>query len=135
MANDHITAKRHRLEHVDVYEVSGDELDRIEREAVTVGTDLQFALFWIPIAVTLTTALALTSIQNAKVYNGFFTVTVVSYGFGVYFGVRWWRCRDVFKRLLAKIRDRQVGPVGEQGKEVQDLTALPSVEPPKGGGA
>jgi hypothetical protein len=130
MADDHITAKRHRVEHVDVYEVFGDELDRIEQEGISVGTDLQFALFWLPIAVTLTTTLSLTNIQNLKIYVGFFIVMVVSYGFGIYFGIRWWRCRGSFKRLLTKIRDRQVGPIGEEGKEVKNLTELPSAEPP-----
>jgi len=133
VANDQITAKRHRVEHVDVYEVFGDELDRIETEATSVGTDLQFALFWLPIAITLTVTLSLTSIQSQKVYVSFFSLTVISYALGIYFAIRWWLCRGVFKRLLAKIRDRQVGPVGEEGKEVKNLTELPSAEPPAPG--
>src|SRR5439155_6527816 len=91
MTNEHINVKRHRLEHVDVYEVFGDELDRIEQEAATIGTDLQFALFWLPIAVTLTATLILTNIPNERVHTGFLIFTIMSYGFGVYFVIRWLR--------------------------------------------
>ena len=129
MTNEHITVKRHRLEHVDVYEVFGDELDRIEQEAATIGTDLQFALFWLPIAVTLTATLILTNIPNERVHTGFLIFTIMSYGFGVYFVIRWLRQIGSFKRLLSKIRDRQVGPIGEEGKEIKDVTELSSGEP------
>lgn len=131
--SEQIPIKRHRLEQVETFEVSGDELERIEREASSVGTYLQYALFWLPVGISLTATLSLTTISSNRVYISFFVVMVMSYAFGLFFLVRWYQTRDVFKELIRKIRDRQVGPVGEEGKELKpaDLAELPSTEPPK----
>jgi len=51
---ENIPAKRHRLAHVDIFEVTGDELDNIEREAANIGTDLQFSLVLLLLAVSFT---------------------------------------------------------------------------------
>jgi len=52
MTEDQILAKRHRIRHLDLYDVSSDELDQIERVGKSVGSDLQFATFWLPIGIT-----------------------------------------------------------------------------------
>ena len=132
MNGENIPAKRHRLENVEIFEVTGDELDGIEREASTVGTDLQFALVLIPIGISLTATLFLTKISSERVYETFLTITIASYVFGIFFFIRWWLQRGTFKRLIEKIRSRRLGPVGEQGKELNpsELAELPSSVPP-----
>jgi hypothetical protein len=128
MTGDQIPIRRHRVEHVETYDVFGDELDAIEREAATIGTDLQYALFWLPLGLSFTASLLLTTIKSDRVYSAFFIITVMSYAFAVYFGIRWWQRKGNFQRLLSKIRERQVGPVGDEGKELKpaELEALPS---------
>ena len=129
---ENIPAKRHKLEQVEIFEVTGDEIDSIEREAVNVGTDLQFCLVLIPVALTLFATLFLTTITNPRVYIVFFIVAFGSLVFGIYFAVRWFPERRSFKKCLDKIRNRRVGPVGQEGKElaVGELADLPSSEPP-----
>ena len=132
MNGENIPAKRHRLAHVDIFEVTGDELDNIEREAANIGTDLQFSLVLLPIAVSFTLTLVLTTIASPRVYSSFFIITLLTYVLGIYFGIRWFRQRGSFKKLLQKIRDRSVGPIGQEGKELNaaELAELPSTEPP-----
>ncbi len=128
---DQIPAKRHRLRHLDLYDVSGDELDQIERLGTSVGTDLQFATFWLPIGITTLLTLIVLTISDTRVFITYVCIMLVSLGFSIYFFVRWWITRGEFKKLINRIRERQVGPVGEEGKELKpsDLANLPSVAP------
>jgi hypothetical protein len=132
MNGERIPVKRHGLEHVEIFDVMGDELDTIEREAANIGTDLQFSLVLLPVALSFTAALFLTTIPSIRVYVSFLVVTIISYVVGSWFFVRWSRQRGTLKRLLQKIRDRRVGPVGEAGKErtPAQLAELPASEPP-----
>jgi len=128
---DQITAKRHRLRHLDLYDVSGDELDNLEHVGANVGTDLQFATFWFPIGISSLLTLKTIPISNPHIYEAYLVATFVGFGFGVYFGIRWWFNRGQFKKCINKIRERQVGPVGEEGKELKpsELEVLPSGTP------
>jgi len=132
MNGEHIPAKRHRLEDVEIYEVTRDELDGIEREAATIGTDLQFSLVLLPIGLSLTATLFLTTISSLRVYVTFLVILIIAYVLGIWFFVRWVRQRGTLKRLLQRIRDRRVGPVGREGRELNpaQLAELPSSEPP-----
>lgn len=126
-----IPAKRHRVQHIETYEVTADELDGVEREGQSVGQDLQFATVFIPIGITLTAVLTTTSIPDIRLYTAFLVALCVSYGFGATFLIRWWRQRGRFLRLMAKIREKPIGPLGEEGKELgaSALAELPAVEP------
>lgn len=133
MNGENIPAKRHRLPHVEIYEVTGDELDNIEREAATIGTDLQFALVLLSAALSFTATLVLTTIPSQRRFESFLIITVIAYILGLSFGIRWLRQREPFKECLRKIRDRRVGPIGQEGKELNagDLAELPASEPPQ----
>jgi hypothetical protein len=128
--DDQIPVKRHRLEHAEIFEISADELDSIERSGASVGTDLQFATFLLPIAITLTTVLLITPIQNSRLWDGFFITLIVGYVLGSYFLIKWGRQRNTFKEVLRKIRDRRVGPLGQEGRELlpRELAELPAQE-------
>jgi hypothetical protein len=130
--DDQIPAKRHRLKHLDLYDVSGDELDNLEHVGSNVGNDLQFSTFWFPIGIFALLTLIAVPIANAHVYETYMVATFIGFGFGIYFGVRWWINRGQFKKCIEKIRQRQVGPVGQEGKELKpsELEILPAVAPP-----
>jgi|SRR5579872_1450230 len=133
MNQEQITAKRHRLPHVDVYDVSGDELDNLERVGSHVGTDLQWTTFWFPIGLSALLTLIATPVPNAHVYEAYLVACFVGFGFSIYFATRWWSNRGEFKNCIGKIRQREVGPLGEEGKEVKPsrLETLPAVAPPQ----
>src|SRR5260370_37961765 len=113
MNGERIPAKRHRLEDVEIYEVTGDELDRIEQEAATIGTNLQFALVLLPIALSLTTALFLTTISSIRVYVTFLVIMIIAYVFGAWFFERLSRDRVTFTHFLGKLRSRLLRQLGE----------------------
>jgi len=129
--HDQIPAKRHRLQHVDLYDVSSDELDKLQQVGSSVGTDLQFATFWLPIAIASLLTLISVPITDRHVFDVYLVATFVGFGFGFYFAFKWRSGTNEFKKCIDKIRERQVGPVGEQGKELKpsELEQLPAGSP------
>ena len=125
--DDNIPASRHRLRGIVTYEVNADDFERIETEASTVGTDIQFATVLISTAISFSVTLLTVSIPNQHLHDLFSLITVVGFALGGFFAVRGWRERGHLKRLLSRIRASQVGPVGEQGKEMRptELDLLP----------
>jgi hypothetical protein len=122
-----IPAVRHRLKGVVTYEVPADDFERIKEEGSAVGTDLQFATVCIPVAITLTITLCTVTITRDRLFEVFFLWMLVFYVLGIFFGFRAWRQRGRFGRLMNRIVALQVGPIGEQGKELRpsELESLP----------
>ena len=125
--DDNIPAARYRISRIDTYEVAVSDFDRIEEVASTVGSDLTFATTGLSVAVTLTITLAVSPISNEHLHTEFFIVMCFGYGAALYCGFRWWRQRGELKKLVDRIRKMQVGPLGEQGKEIKpsDLANMP----------
>jgi hypothetical protein len=125
--DDQIPAARHRLQRVVTYEVLADHFDRIEQEARSIGTDLQLACAFIPVALMLTVTLKTVTISNERVYDSFFSIMVLCYLMGAITGYRAWLERGRLKKFMNWIRAQQIGPVGQQGNELRpsDLAALP----------
>lgn len=126
----HIPAKRYRLREVETYEVVRDEFNRIETEAMNIGTDFAFATACIPVAITLTITLYTVTIADRMVKDAFMLLTFTCYILGSYFAVRAWRQRGHLKNFMQRIRDNQVAPFGEKDGELEpsELQKLPSVE-------
>ena len=128
MPNELIPIRRHRLSGLDVCDVTTDELNSIEREGSNVGTDFQIAQFFITIALSFLAATLSNTPTSDRVYTVFVVVIAVCFALGVAFGIKWWRERGEFSRLIQKIKDRQIGPMGDEGKEIKpaELEELPS---------
>jgi hypothetical protein len=126
--SEHILVRRHRVEHAEIYELFGDDLRRIEDEGARVGTHFQFATSWLPVAIALTVTLSTATIQSDRTFYSLEIFTVISYGFGIFHGVCAWQQRGRFKAIMAEIRQRKAGPLGEQGHELKpaQLEDLPS---------
>jgi hypothetical protein len=126
----HIPAKRYRLREVETYEVVRDDFNRIETEAMNIGTDFAFATACLPVAITLTITLYTVTIADRTVKDAFMLLTFTCYILGLYFAVRAWRHRGHLKNFMQRIRDNQVAPFGEKGEELEpsELQKLPSVE-------
>jgi hypothetical protein len=127
----HLPATRHRHGPVSTYEVLVEDFDRIEQEATTVGTDLQFAIFWLSEAITSSVALPTIPNGSIHIFDFFLIAMFAGYGFGVYFLRRWSKQKNSLKRLMDRIRESQVGPMGEQGKELRpsEVASLPASGP------
>ena len=119
MAGDHIPLRRHSINLLDTFEVSADELDRIESECMDVGQDFQFASVTASVGISFLIALVLTRIDSRQVFDIFVLVTLLGFGGAFYFGLRYRRKKQLYTPIIQRIRQRQVGPVGESGHELR----------------
>jgi hypothetical protein len=128
MQSEHIPIRRHRLSGLDICDVTTDELEAIEREGADVGLDFQIAQFCLTLALSFLASTLSSPPTSDRVYTVFVVIIVVSFALGIIFGIKWWKGRGEFSRLIQKIKDRQIGPVGDEGKEIKpaELEDLPS---------
>lgn len=123
-----IRVRRHRISHLEMYEVTAQDLRSIERESLGVGQDLTFASIAASTAVTLLAALFLTTIDSRKVFDSFVATTIIALGFAAYLFTSYFRKRGATKSTIQEIRDRQIGPFGDEEREIlqSELAELPS---------
>jgi len=132
MDTGHIPVRRHGLSHVETYDVTSDELERIEAEGADEGFNFHIALFCLTMASSCLLGLVLSPPPNDKPKTFVVLVVLVVVGFlvGLIFGIKWFIGRGAFSATIRRIGDRQVGPLGEKGGELgpSELQALPSEE-------
>lgn len=99
----------YKIPRIEVYEVTDDELSRIEEGYGQVEQDLTFATTFLSFGTAVLIAL-LTATFSEKLRILFIVVTCVcGVGF-IYTGVRWWRKRNLLPNVIAKIRSRKTEP-------------------------
>ena len=111
--------ERHEVTGVVIYEVTGEDLEQLEKETLTVGEDFSFALASLSVALSFTATLATVTIPAGKTFDVFWIVMILGYLSGIFFGIRWFRGRNKFESVLSKIRSRG-GELGEDGKTGDD---------------
>ena len=126
--DDYPRVKRFRLGEIPSYEVLADDFDRIEDEAQDVGLAFHFAIFCVSVAITLCIALATVPVDNWIVKSIFILVIFGGFVLGSFFLIVALRQRDSLRKMMQKIRDRQVAPLGEKDSELgpSELQQLPS---------
>ena len=128
--------ERHEVSSMVIYEVTGEDLEQLEKETLTVGEDFSFALASLSVAISFTITLDTVSIPAGKIYDVFWIVTIIGYLAGFFFGIRWRRGRKKFRSVLGKIKNRG-GALGEEGKAVIESTSVSAItveKTTKGGG-
>jgi len=115
--------KRFSLGEIPSYEVLADDFDRIEDEAQDVGLAFHFAIFCLSVAITLCITLATVPVENWIVKSIFICVILGGFVLGLFFLILALRQRDRLKKMMQKIRDRQIPPeLGQKGDaESQEL--------------
>jgi hypothetical protein len=99
----------YRIPRIEVYQVTDDELSRIEEGSGRVAQDLSFALASGSIFVTLLVAL-LTGTFAPRTSAGLAIGALVFGLVAIYTGTRWWRERRKAPDVIAAIRRRKVDP-------------------------
>src|SRR5256885_1636055 len=97
---------RATLRELTIYDVSETELEIIERGGPE-SLYLNFAIFFISTALSLTVALATTEIKSRRLYDGFFIVTAVAYAAALVLGALWLRSLRSKKTIMKYIRSRR----------------------------
>lgn len=130
--NERIPLRRHSIGQLDTYDVTSDELNRIEQECMDVGQDFQFASVCGTAFLSFLIAMTATKIESNRVFDCFFIVTILGFVGAAYFGKRYFRKKKAFKPIIQAIRERKadVGPVGEKGHELppNELAKLPMTQ-------
>jgi hypothetical protein len=126
----HIPVRRHGLSHVETYEVTADELDRIESEGADVGFNFHIGLACLTTATSFLVVLFTSPPPDnqPKTFIVFVVIIVVGFLAGIIFAIKWFLARGAFAAVIRRIRERQVGPLGEKGQELklEQLEDLPS---------
>jgi len=86
---ENIEVERHPYGGLVIYEISGDELDTLEKETAAISEDLSFALVGLSFGVAFSISLATTKIESDRTFAVFVLVTILSYLDALYFGIRW----------------------------------------------
>jgi len=127
---ERIPVRRHRLPGVETYEVMTEELDSLEQESMRVGEDFSFGAVSLAVAISFLITLLTVKIESSTKLSIFFAILICGSVFTLYFGIRWRRGRCLRKTTIQRIRERAIGPLGEEGKEIKpmELAELPAEE-------
>jgi hypothetical protein len=129
-SNEQVQLRVHGLGPMDAYHVTEEELVLIEKDENDLGLDFQFAQFGITVALSFLASFLITPIPFGKAYVVYIVVICVGFVFGITNGIRWYRNKGRFSGTIIKIRERRVGPTGNQDKEVSASALHSSASPP-----
>ena len=128
--DDKITKRLHVISHLESYEVFEHELTMLETGqsshqndltffSITVTVFLCFLTVWLTLPVPPNVANALTVMPLTRAEQYYFLAMVASGGLSVFFFFRWRQSSKMAATVCQMIRQRSVGTVGEQGKEIK----------------
>ena len=89
-----------------IYDVSEAELEAIERGGPE-SLYLNFGVFFMSTAISLTVTLTTTDIKSDRLHAGFLIVTIVSYAVFLVLGGLWYRGMRSKKKVISCIRSRR----------------------------
>ena len=102
----------YNIPRIEVYQVTDDELVRIEEAAAKVGNE--FALMLTAISITTSLLIALSQGEFQRDFEVWMKAAAVVSGIvSVYAGTRWLLHRSAVSKVLAQIRSRRTEPSAE----------------------
>lgn len=106
------------LSELNVYAVYEYQLDALARGSSN-SILLNFAVFLLPIAITLLVTLLTTTIPSDRLFLGFLSVAVITAIAGIVLLLLWWRNHREAEDLLRAIKARMPPPTSfQQGSDV-----------------
>jgi hypothetical protein len=119
--SDHVPINRAKVESIDLYEVTDDELVQLEK-----GSDgslfLNLSLFLISASISFFIALSTTTITSDRQYTVFAIIAIGCLIGSVILALLWWRSRESVSSVVARIRARMKA-VEELGDSEESNTA------------
>jgi len=107
--NDRPQVVTYRIPQIEVYQVTDDELKRLEDGCTQVGQDFSFSVACFSFFVAF--LIALLSATFESVVRVIFIALDIIFGLaGAYTGLRWWLSRKRAPDVITKIRSRRVEP-------------------------
>ena len=99
----------HNIPRIEVYQVTGDELDRVEDACSKVGHDFSFMLTAISVGVTSFVAL-IAGTFSPRGELSIRAIIGICFVVAIYTGSRWYRSRTNGLDVVRNIRSRKVDP-------------------------
>lgn len=93
----------YRIPRIEVYQVTDDELRRIEDGYGQVGQDLTFAVTSLSFCIAFTIALVTASFPE-RLFIIFLSLVAVFALVAIYTGIRWWRARKAAPTVITTIQ-------------------------------
>lgn len=109
----------YRIPRIEVYQVSDDELRRIEDGFGQVGQDLTFAVASLSVCISFVITI-LSADLSERLFNIFLSLIIISVLVTLYLGNRWLRVKNVAPSVIATIRSRKVDPQSTQENTSDD---------------
>jgi len=101
----------YRIPRIEVYQVTDDELKRIEEGSGHIDQDLTFAVAFLSFAIAFVITLATATLSDL-LRSIFIVVIIICTIVFLYTGTRWWRTRKTASNITAGIRSRKDNPQG-----------------------
>lgn len=105
--------RTYKIPAIEIYEVTEDQLDLIDKSCRNLGQDLSFAIASLSICASFVIALFSAS-PSATARYVYIVVAVVSFAVSLYTGCRWLRQRKTSPGIIHKIRSRKMDPESSQ---------------------
>ena len=121
-----IEVRRHRISHLEMYEVTSDELERLQYEEPQRGYELAFAFTALSAALAILLPLVIgepPKISSLR-FAIFVALIVVGFVFFLFFGGRWFKNLKQRNLLFGRIKARQIGPVREKEQRYEQTNSL-----------
>jgi|SRR5580704_16314631 hypothetical protein len=118
--HDRIPVRRHRIAELDVYEVSSEELEQLERAGLRGAEAFGFLVFGLSAGISLTVTLVTVDIRSDRVFESFLIATIIAYVVGTFFGIRWLLERRSSRTVAQRIRSR-FGPIGDDEAGIEPV--------------
>lgn len=99
----------YKIPRIEVYQITDDEMCRIEEGCGRVGQDFAFATSFLSFGIAF--FIALETATFSEVLRIVFIIVVILCGIGtLYTGARWWIQKGQVPSVIAKIRSRKTEP-------------------------
>ena len=99
----------HNIPRIEVYQVTDDELSRMEEAATNVGNEFAIMLAAISITITLLISLMQGNFEpDVEIF--FIAAVVISTSAAIIMGIQWYRHRSSVSKIISKIRSRRTEP-------------------------
>lgn len=119
--SDHVPINRGKVESIDLYEVTDDELVQLEK-----GSDgsffLNLALSLISASISFFIAVSTTTITNDRQFTVFCIIAIGCLIGAAILALLWWQSRESVSSVIDRIRSRMKAP-GELDDSEQSSTA------------
>lgn len=109
----------YRIPRIEVYQVTDDELKRIEDGYGQVGQDLTFAVTSLSFCLAFAIALA-TGTFSGRPFIILLSLVIICALVAFYTGTRWWRARKAAPTVIETIRSRKVQPQVSPGNSLNE---------------